>query len=137
MDATSTPQYRCTRCGQCCRWPGHVRVTEPELDAIAQYLGIDVVALIQNFTELTGDRRSLTLTERPDGACIMLEGDNTCRINPVKPDQCRDFPNGWSFPGFRKLCSAVEISATEGRTQKGAQVEDEPRSGSDCAYDGG
>lgn len=72
-----------------------------------------MAALIDNFTTLTGDRRSLTLIERPDGACIMLEGDNTCRINAVKPDQCRDFPNGWSFPGWQDYCDAVAVSPTE------------------------
>jgi len=136
MDAMSPPQYKCTRCGECCHWPGYVRVTEPELDAIAEYLGIEVVALIEHFTELTGDRRSLTFIERPDGACIMLGGANTCRINQVKPDQCRDFPNGWSFPGFRKRCNAMEVSATEDRTQEGAQIEDETRTGNDGADNG-
>jgi uncharacterized protein len=25
----------------------------------------------------------------------------------VKPQQCRDFPNLWNFPGFEKVCHAV------------------------------
>lgn len=43
-----------------------------------------------------------------DGACMMLTKDG-CRINPVKPRQCRDFPNKWNFPGWRDLCRAREV----------------------------
>ncbi|NBT90581.1 MAG: YkgJ family cysteine cluster protein, partial [Verrucomicrobia bacterium] len=46
-----------------------------------------------------------------DGACIFLEGQD-CRIQPVKPQQCRDFPNAWNFPGWRDICMATEISQT-------------------------
>ena len=28
-------------------------------------------------------------------------------MQPVKPQQCRDFPNLWNFPGFEKVCHAV------------------------------
>jgi hypothetical protein len=35
-----------------------------------------------------------------------LQG-NDCVINAVKPQQCRDFPNHWNFPGWRTVCEAV------------------------------
>jgi Fe-S-cluster containining protein len=44
--------------------------------------------------------------EKPDGACIFLSG-NDCTVQPVKPQQCRDFPNLWNFPGFEKICHAI------------------------------
>ena len=71
---------------------------------IAVYLGMDRIAFVQQYTRLTADRRSLSLIEHNDGSCIFLEDDNRCRINPVKPKQCRDFPVRWNFPGFEKLC---------------------------------
>jgi Fe-S-cluster containining protein len=40
------------------------------------------------------------------GACVFLEGD-ACAVQPVKPQQCRDFPNLWNFPGFEKVCRAI------------------------------
>ena len=43
-----------------------------------------------------------------DGACIFLEGQD-CKIQPVKPQQCRGFPNAWNFPGWREVCEATEI----------------------------
>ena len=42
--------------------------------------------------------------------CALTE--NGCRINPVKPRQCRDFPNKWNFPGWRELCRAQEVNQT-------------------------
>ena len=61
---------------------------------------------IQRFTRLTQDRSGLALQEKGNGECIFLEG-NDCSVQPVKPQQCRDFPNLWNFPGFEKVCKAV------------------------------
>jgi hypothetical protein len=36
---------------------------------------------------------------------------NECRIQPVKPVQCRGFPNEWRFPGWREMCEAIEVPA--------------------------
>ena len=51
--------------------------------------------------------------DKANGECIFLEG-NDCAVQPVKPQQCRDFPNLWSFPGFEKICKArPKIVGTE------------------------
>jgi hypothetical protein len=54
-------------------------------------------------------RQGLALEDKPSGECIFLEG-NDCAINSVKPQQCREFPNLWNFPGFREVCRAKEIA---------------------------
>jgi hypothetical protein len=56
------------------------------------------------------------LQEKPDGSCVFLDG-NDCSVQPVKPRQCRDFPNLWNFPGFEKICHAIPrlVSAEEYR----------------------
>lgn len=106
--------WECDRCTACCRWPGDVRLSDAEISRIAAHLGIPEAEFIDRFTRLNRTRSGLSLTEGPDGACILLEG-NDCRIQPVKPDQCRGFPNRWSFPGFEKLCHAkpIEVSQAE------------------------
>lgn len=53
-------------------------------------------------------RDGLALLDQADGACFFLEG-NDCRIQPVKPQQCRDFPNQWNFPGWRERCEATPV----------------------------
>ena len=98
--------FECQRCTACCRWPGQVRLTDAEIAALAAFKGLSEFDFIQNFTRLTQDRRGLALKDKPNGECIFLEG-NDCAVQPVKPRQCRDFPNLWNFSGFEKVCKAV------------------------------
>jgi Fe-S-cluster containining protein len=93
--------YECERCTACCRWPGQVRVTDGEITRLAAFKGISEHAFIQQFTRLRHDRRGLALQEKPDGSCVFLDG-NDCSVQPVKPQQCRDFPNLWKFSRLRK-----------------------------------
>ncbi len=95
----------CQRCTACCRWPGPVRVSEEEALAIAGFLGVGEAEFHERFTRLRVDRRGLSLAEKADGSCVFLDGQN-CAIQPVKPKQCRDFPNRWRFPGWRESCEA-------------------------------
>jgi len=98
--------YECQRCTACCRWPGQVRVTDAEIARLAAFQGISEHEFIQQFTRLRHDRRGLVLEEKSDGSCVFLEGNN-CSVQPVKPQQCRGFPNLWNFPGFEKVCPAL------------------------------
>ena len=106
--------FHCVRCGACCRWEGPVRVSEEEVDAIAAFLGIPVRDFLRDHTVLTSDRRSLSLKESPDGSCCYYDPDSrSCRIQPVKPKQCRDFPLVWNFPGWEKLCAGAQAGTAE------------------------
>jgi Fe-S-cluster containining protein len=98
--------HECQRCTACCRWPGEVRLDEGEIARMASFKGAGEVEFIQRFTRLTNDRRGLSLAEKPNGECVFLEGRD-CSVQPVKPQQCRDFPNLWNFPGFEKTCRAI------------------------------
>ena len=104
----------CQRCTACCRWPGQVRLTDVEIARLAAFKRISEHEFIQRFTRLRHDRQGLVLQEKPDGGCLFLE-DNNCAVQPVKPQQCREFPNLWKFPGFEKICRAIprEVSAQE------------------------
>lgn len=102
--------YQCQRCTNCCRWPGIVKLTEDDIRAIAAHLGMEEREFIQEFTRLRPRRDGLALTDKPDGACIFLDGRD-CRIQAVKPLQCRGFPNEWNFPGWREVCEAKEVDA--------------------------
>ena len=101
-----TIHYECVRCTECCRWPGQVKLRDSEITRMAALLAVSEFDFIQRYTRLRPDRRGLALQDAPGGACIFLAGRD-CRVQPVKPQQCRDFPNGWNFPGFEKICRAV------------------------------
>ena len=100
--------YECQRCTACCRWPGQVKLTQEEITEIARFLDMSEEDFIQTHTRLNTSRSGLALMDQANGACIFLDGD-LCRIQPVKPQQCRDFPNLWNFPGFEKSCQSIPI----------------------------
>lgn len=103
-----TAQFVCQKCGACCRIPnGIVRVSGAEIARIATFLGKDEASFIAEDTELAPDRRGLVLKSRPDGACAWLTNDNLCRINPVKPDKCRTFPQEWTNSDSASACPAL------------------------------
>ena len=96
--------FECKRCGKCCRKHGTVRLNGAEVNAIADFLNMDVPAFTDHYTDLLPDRSGLTLTEFENGDCIFFREDAGCLINPVKPKQCRDFPYYWNFPGWEEVC---------------------------------
>jgi Fe-S-cluster containining protein len=98
--------YECQRCTACCRWPGQVRLDDTTISRLAAFKSLSEEEFIQRFTRLRPDRRGLALLDKPNGDCIFLDGDN-CAVQPVKPQQCRDFPNLWRNPGTEKSCQAI------------------------------
>ena len=81
-----------------------MRVSDAEISRIAAYLGMDEAEFIANETELAPDRKGLVLKSRADGACVYLDENNLCRLNPVKPDKCRSFPFEWTNPDSNAIC---------------------------------
>ena len=114
--------YECQRCTACCRWPGEVRLNEGELARLAAFKKLSESEFIQQFMRLRPDRQGLALAEKPNGECVFLDGKD-CSVQPVKPQQCRDFPNLWNFPGFEKICHAIpRLVSDEEYRQRIAQV---------------
>ena len=107
---TDGTQFRCRRCGACCRWRGYVRLERDETAPIAALLGIPEEEFIQHHTRLTADRSGLSLLENADGSCVFLEETpegSACRIQAAKPRQCRNFPLVWNFSGWEKECAGA------------------------------
>lgn len=87
-------------------------MTDAEIAAAAAFLGLGVSEFIQSHTRLRADRAGLALEVGANGECTFLENGN-CVVQPVKPQQCRDFPNLWNFPGFEKICRAIPRQVNE------------------------
>ena len=85
---------------------------EGELARMAGYLNLTEQEFIQRYMRLRPDRQGLALVDKSNGECVFLEG-NDCIVQPVKPQQCRDFPNLWNFPGFEKICHAIPRMVSE------------------------
>jgi len=83
--------FSCMRCGNCCR-VGHGRVwlDAGDLQAMADLTGMSAAAFRRDKVVSVG--RRLSLRERPDGACILLDGQAECTVYEARPAQCRSFP---------------------------------------------
>ncbi len=106
--------FLCQRCTACCKWPGDVRLETEEVPRIAAFLDLTEEEFLARFTRLRTNRQGLSLLEKENHECIMLDG-NSCVIHPVKPSQCAGFPNKWNFPGWRQVCEAKAIPFAEAR----------------------
>lgn len=91
-------RFYCAGCGACCRWPGIVRATEQEISSIAKFLDLTEDDFRQRYCVLSPDRKCLVFTDRKDGVCVFLTQQNRCLIHPVKPLQCKTFPEKWRVP---------------------------------------
>ena len=110
--------FECLRCGRCCQVSGFVRVTEREIKEIASYLGVSPGKLRKRYTTkmaLNG-REVKILRDHPETTrCIFLEGQNQCRIHPVKPQQCQTFPLEWRRVGASLYCLGLQqVQQTKG-----------------------
>ena len=85
---------------------------EEEIPRIAGFLGLAEEDFLARFTRLRTNRQGLSLIEKENHECIMLE-DGGCRIHAVKPGQCAGFPNRWNFEGWRKVCEAKPMPMKE------------------------
>lgn len=106
MDLSS---FKCRKCGSCCRQRGYVRLKDDEPDRIAHFLCLEVRDFNDSFTILTQDRTGLSLIENENGDCIFLT-DSGCKINPVKPRQCLEFPLKWKFKDFAEICAWARVA---------------------------
>lgn len=101
-------EFSCRRCGACCRIEGFVRLDERDIENISRHLSMDAGKFIDQHTRLAPDRKSLALKDRDDGSCAMLDGDNRCRIYPVRPEKCRTFPYAWTNPESCEYCPGLK-----------------------------
>lgn len=95
--------FACRQCGGCCRWSGHVLLTEEDVARLAIASGITEEQFIARFAVLAANRRQLSLADQADGSCILLAEDGRCSLYEARPGQCRAFPFSWRVAGCPAL----------------------------------
>ena len=80
--------FECRMCGDCCRGYGGTYVSMSDIQAIADYLKIDPAQFKEKYCRPSGTRHVIAQSE--NGYCVFWDG--LCRIHPVKPRMCRDWP---------------------------------------------
>lgn len=103
---TALGAFQCQRCLECCKKPGFVYLDKEEPQKIARYLNMDEFDFVNQYCELL-DRQRMVLKKHTDESCVFLNSDG-CRIHPVKPVQCRDFPVRWRTPASYQYCEGLK-----------------------------
>lgn len=98
MPAVPAPWYRdglrfsCTRCGNCCTGaPGNIWVSEDEIAALAQRVGLDATAFRARYTR-TVRGRGVSLIEKQNNDCVFWQKGKGCTVYDLRPRQCRTWP---------------------------------------------
>jgi len=84
-------QIDCTQCANCCRH-GSVIVSQAEIEAIADYLGIEPAEVVRQYTAPDPEGPATRLLRSTRDGCVFLEG-NLCMIYEARPRACREFPH--------------------------------------------
>lgn len=87
-DGSCDALFACTRCGDCCKGYGGTYLSEADIDAIADFIGVSAGRLKTVYTRESGGKRFIV--QRGNGYCIFW--DQVCTIHPVKPRMCRQWP---------------------------------------------
>jgi hypothetical protein len=81
--------FACRQCGECCHGDKGILVTPAEAEGLAAFLGLTLEELHSRFLV---DSPLGPQLATGNGACVFLAEDNRCRIHPVKPRICREWP---------------------------------------------
>jgi Fe-S-cluster containining protein len=95
IDPAILKRFKCTGCGECCRWGGSVLLNDTDIARLAIHLDLTEEEFIEKQTRIAPNRRQLALLDQSDGSCAFLKGDR-CSVYEARPLQCRSFPYAWS-----------------------------------------
>jgi len=103
-------EFRCRRCGNCCRGDGYVWLTDDDIERIARFLRLTRKELVARCTRRAPGLGDIALVDKDDAAksCVFLEDDGRCAVHPVKPVQCVGFPSTWSRSDALRFCEGLQ-----------------------------
>jgi Fe-S-cluster containining protein len=82
--------FHCRQCGDCCAGRGGIFVRPDEVEAMAALLALPVAEFCRRFMEASAQGPRLAVAA--NGFCVFLMEGNLCRVHPVKPFICRQWP---------------------------------------------
>jgi Fe-S-cluster containining protein len=88
-NSAKAPVFECRQCGDCCAGRGGIHVKPQEVEDMAALLKMTVAEFRRRYVEASPLGPRLTAA---DGVCVFLMEGNFCRVHPVKPAICRQWP---------------------------------------------
>ncbi|NPA39219.1 MAG: YkgJ family cysteine cluster protein [Thermodesulfobacteria bacterium] len=83
--------FKCKRCGECCKGESTISLSEEDIKNIASYLGLSEKEFLFQYTVKKFPNRIEMKVK--DGHCIFFDPKTKmCKIHPVKPKMCKNWP---------------------------------------------
>jgi uncharacterized protein len=82
--------FNCQQCGDCCSGRGGIFVKPQEVEDMAALLALPKEEFCRRYVEASAMGPRLTIAD--NGFCVFLMEGNLCRVHPVKPFICRQWP---------------------------------------------
>lgn len=102
-------EFKCEKCGACCRAEGYVYLKRGEIETMAAYNSKTVKGFRDLFTEFRLFKGRV-FKQDTDG-CVMLV-DGRCAVYDARPSQCMEYPfwkhvdeKWWEY--FKTFCPGV------------------------------
>jgi len=84
-------RFACQGCGQCCGGgPGYVWIDEDDVFAMAEFFGLPAGEFHERYVRRLW--RGMSLKEKENYDCVLLDGGGLCMAYRVRPVQCRIWP---------------------------------------------
>ena len=99
-------EFECGRCNLCCKVAGYVYLNAKDVKRIAAHLDLSVEDFKSDYCGV--DEGRVVLHSRSDDACIFLDDEKGCKINDVKPYQCKAFPFKWRDEDAYDYCHGIK-----------------------------
>lgn len=87
-------EFKCTQCGDCCKWDGFVILTEEDIDRLRHREHLSLDQFKDDFVKeknLKGTIVEILKSKKGTTECIYLK-DNKCSVYEIKPKQCSEYP---------------------------------------------
>jgi Fe-S-cluster containining protein len=84
-----TTVFQCRQCGDCCAGRGGIHLQPQEVEEMAALLKLPVEEFCRRYLESSDLGPRLATA---NGVCVFLGEGNLCRVHPVKPFICRQWP---------------------------------------------
>ena len=84
-------RFACQTCGRCCGGaPGYVWIDQGDIVAIAARLGLSEDDFRRRYVRRLW--RGMSLKEKPNYDCVLLDSAGRCTVYEIRPIQCRTWP---------------------------------------------
>jgi hypothetical protein len=84
-------RFGCMACGRCCGGgPGYVWMDEDELTEMSEFFGLPILEFRRLYVRRLW--RGMSLRERENYDCVLLDANHRCMAYGVRPLQCRIWP---------------------------------------------